>query len=141
MNTYIIGKTDAVVVVDSNNDFSNEKGSLYVKGVAGEETNEAVHMGIKKMWQLPFGHKVFSLDAHHEGHYEFEMYGTHALINTWGQHVNDNLKFEHDQADEVLLKGEDIGTLFVPNADKMQARERWLHFFAKSKGNLTVDIV
>ena len=40
---------------------------------------------------------------------------------------------------EKILRGEDIGTLFLPNADKMQARERWLQFFAKSKGRLIVD--
>ncbi|MDD5729313.1 MAG: glutamate 5-kinase [Victivallales bacterium] len=38
-----------------------------------------------------------------------------------------------------ILKGEAIGTLFVPAVGKMQARERWLHFFAKSRGQLIID--
>lgn len=82
MNTYKICITDAIVIVDPNNDFSNEKGSLYVKGVLGERSNEDVNQGIKDFWKQPFGYKVISLDAHHEGHYEFEKYGVHALINT-----------------------------------------------------------
>ncbi|MDD5698088.1 MAG: glutamate 5-kinase [Victivallaceae bacterium] len=45
---------------------------------------------------------------------------------------------ENDIIDRVL-RGEDVGTLFLPQADKMQARKRWLHFFAKSAGHLTVD--
>ena len=44
-----------------------------------------------------------------------------------------------DNTIDRIINGEDIGTLFVPNSNKMQARERWLHFFAKSKGHLIVD--
>lgn len=44
-----------------------------------------------------------------------------------------------DDTLEHILNGDEIGTLFMPAAAKMQARERWLHFFAKSRGYLVVD--
>ena len=44
-----------------------------------------------------------------------------------------------DDTIDKILQGEDIGTLFIPGANKMQARKRWLHFFAKSNGHLVVD--
>jgi glutamate 5-kinase len=60
------------------------------------------------------------------------------IVNLAGEHlwIADG---REDDTFEKILSGEDVGTLFVPNSDKMQARERWLHFFAKSKGHLVVD--
>jgi len=60
------------------------------------------------------------------------------IVNLAGEYLWVADGRENDTIDKIL-NGEDAGTLFVPNADKMQARERWLHFFAKSKGHLTVD--
>ncbi|MBU8901614.1 MAG: glutamate 5-kinase [Victivallales bacterium] len=60
------------------------------------------------------------------------------IVNMAGEYLWIADGREDDTIDKIL-KGEDIGTLFLPKADKMQARERWLHFFAKSKGHLTVD--
>ena len=60
------------------------------------------------------------------------------IVNSAGEYlwIADGRK---DDTLERILKGDEIGTLFMPAATKMQARERWLHFFAKSKGNLVVD--
>jgi len=60
------------------------------------------------------------------------------IVNMAGEYLWVADGREDDIIDKII-NGEDVGTLFVPNADKMQARERWLHFFAKSKGNLIVD--
>ena len=60
------------------------------------------------------------------------------IVNLAGEYLWVADGREDDTIDKIL-NGEDIGTLFLPKAEKMQARERWLHFFAKSKGNLTVD--
>jgi glutamate 5-kinase len=38
-----------------------------------------------------------------------------------------------------LLSGDDEGTLFVPNARKLQGRKRWIAFFHHPKGSLYVD--
>ena len=60
------------------------------------------------------------------------------IVNLAGEYLWIADGREDDTIDRIL-NGEDIGTLFVPKTEKMQARERWLHFFAKSKGSLTVD--
>jgi len=38
-----------------------------------------------------------------------------------------------------ILKGENIGTSFVPKASKMHARKRWIAYNAKANGKLIVD--
>ncbi len=60
------------------------------------------------------------------------------IVNLAGEYLWIADGREDDTIDKIL-SGEDVGTLFVPNANKMQARERWLHFFAKSTGHLVVD--
>lgn len=60
------------------------------------------------------------------------------IVNLAGEYLWIADGREDDTIDKIL-NGEDIGTLFVPKADKMHSRERWLHFFAKSKGHLIVD--
>ena len=38
-----------------------------------------------------------------------------------------------------IIKGERVGTLFVPNKAKMQARKRWIAYNAKAHGKIIVD--
>lgn len=38
-----------------------------------------------------------------------------------------------------LLKGEPVGTIFLPKADRLGARKRWLAFAVPPQGRLTVD--
>jgi len=38
-----------------------------------------------------------------------------------------------------ILAGEDVGTLFVPGADRMPGHKRFIRFFARSAGTVTVD--
>ena len=40
---------------------------------------------------------------------------------------------------ERLLKGEDIGTLFLPKGRRLSGHKRWFTFFSKVSGRLTVD--
>jgi len=41
---------------------------------------------------------------------------------------------------EKIFNGEDVGTLFLPSANKlMSSKKRWLSFFAKSQGQIRVD--
>ena len=60
------------------------------------------------------------------------------IVTLSGEHLWIADGREDDTIDRIL-QGEDVGTLFVPREDKMQARERWLQFFAKSTGHLIVD--
>jgi len=38
-----------------------------------------------------------------------------------------------------ILKGEGVGTVFVPKSNKMQARKRWIAYNAKVEGKIVVD--
>jgi glutamate 5-kinase len=38
-----------------------------------------------------------------------------------------------------VLKGEDEGTIFIPAANKLKGRKRWIAFFHRTKGTLFVD--
>jgi glutamate 5-kinase len=46
-----------------------------------------------------------------------------------------------DRPDVVrdVLAGEDIGTIFLPHADKLASRKRWIAFFQHPAGTLVVD--
>ncbi len=38
-----------------------------------------------------------------------------------------------------ILAGEEVGTIFLPKAEKLRARKRWIAYAAVPKGSLTVD--
>jgi glutamate 5-kinase len=38
-----------------------------------------------------------------------------------------------------VVRGESVGTLFVPRRDALSARKRWIAFRARSHGSITVD--
>ena len=39
----------------------------------------------------------------------------------------------------LAVSGQDVGTLFVPSKERMRSRKRWIAFFHRPKGTLTVD--
>jgi glutamate 5-kinase len=40
---------------------------------------------------------------------------------------------------EAILRGEEVGTLFVPSRSRMQSRKRWLAFASQPRGGIVVD--
>jgi glutamate 5-kinase len=40
---------------------------------------------------------------------------------------------------EAVVRGEDIGTFFVPSHSRMQSRKRWLAFASQPRGGIVVD--
>jgi glutamate 5-kinase len=40
---------------------------------------------------------------------------------------------------EAILRGEEVGTLFVPSRSRMQSRKRWLAFASLPRGGIVVD--
>jgi glutamate 5-kinase len=40
---------------------------------------------------------------------------------------------------EAILRGEELGTIFIPRPARMKGRKRWIAFFHHPKGALTVD--
>lgn len=57
-------------------------------------------------------------------------------------HANIPCVIAHGETPEVLLriiKGERIGTFFLEKKEKLLARQHWISFLAKPKGNIAVD--
>ncbi len=55
----IVGKTDALTIIDGQNDFIKVDGALYVAGVDGEISSGCIMSDIKAPLTLfPFGHKA-----------------------------------------------------------------------------------
>lgn len=106
MPKVIIGKQDALVVIDAQNDFVSPKGKLYVAGVRGESTNKAIVAGIKKLSYKPFGHRTSTKDAHPRGHIEFSIFGEHCLSPGSGCEFISPLRDVLQYADEILSKGQ-----------------------------------
>jgi glutamate 5-kinase len=40
---------------------------------------------------------------------------------------------------EAILRGEEVGTLFLPSRSRMQSRKRWLAFASQPRGGIVVD--
>ncbi len=40
---------------------------------------------------------------------------------------------------QSIMKGEDVGTLFLPHHSPMRSRKRWIQFFASKAGVVTID--
>jgi len=45
----------------------------------------------------------------------------------------------HEGTLQALFEGKDIGTLFLPKADKNRSRKHWIAYTAKSRGKVVVD--
>ncbi len=60
------------------------------------------------------------------------------IVNTAGEFM----VIANGRKENVLLKilnGEEIGTLFIPDNNKMDSRKRWIAFFDQPKGKIIID--
>jgi len=61
------------------------------------------------------------------------------MITSAGEHMLIADGRDRDILDKIF-KGEDVGTLFLPTAEKqMQSKKRWMNFFSKISGNIIID--
>ena len=91
-------KTTALIIVDMQNDFSHEKGKLFVP------TAPSTIPVIKKLIEKARKHNVliiYTQDWHSKNDPEFQIWGEHALQNTWGAEIVDELKPDKD---DILIK-------------------------------------
>ncbi len=103
----VIGPTDAIVLVDGNNDFAHPKGALYSKGFPGESSSRLIVKHIHTLFPKPFGYRIATFDQHPAtGHIEFGMYGEHVVKGTWGAEYLDSLKPLLSHMDFLSYKGE-----------------------------------
>jgi len=60
------------------------------------------------------------------------------IVNTAGEFM----VIANGRKENILLRilnGEEIGTLFIPDNDKMDCRKRWIAFFDQPKGKIIID--
>ncbi|MEO0254711.1 MAG: isochorismatase family cysteine hydrolase [candidate division WOR-3 bacterium] len=97
----ILLKSDetSLIIVDMQNDFVNEKGALFVPDA--KKTIPVIKNLIKKSREKKV--KIFyTQDYHEEEDIEFPIWGKHAVKETWGSEIIEELKPE--KGDYVIRK-------------------------------------
>jgi len=88
-NVEIPAKESALIVVDMQNDFAHERGSLFVP--ESRRTIEPIRLLIEK-FRGKNSTVIYTQDWHSEDDPEFKIWGSHAVANTWGAEIVDELK-------------------------------------------------
>jgi len=107
----VIGNNDALAVIDMQNDFICEDGALYVAGVEGEMSMEAVVINTKITNSLPFGLRITTGDGHPYNHIEFGIFGKHCVDGLIGENPHREVFDIYYHADMNLSKGEDADVI------------------------------
>jgi len=110
----VIGRGDALAIIDMNKDLSQEGGALFIRGIKGEVTPEELIDNLVKINTFAFGYRVAVSAMYEEGHFEFEIYPKHCLEGTSGQEWPEKLLHFHDNADCLLVKGTEPGVICTP---------------------------
>ena len=79
----------AVIVIDMQNDFIEEKGKLYVP--RSEKLIKPIKSILDKAREAG-ATIIYTQDWHHEDDPEFEVWGEHALADSWGAEIVEELK-------------------------------------------------
>jgi len=82
-------KETALIVVDMQNDFANEKGALFVPDSI--KTIKPIKSLIDK-FRKHGSTIIYTQDWHMEDDPEFKIWGVHAVAGTWGAEIVDDLK-------------------------------------------------
>ncbi|RLG74583.1 MAG: cysteine hydrolase [Thermoprotei archaeon] len=82
-------KRTALIIVDMQNDFAHPNGKLFVP--TAPKTIKPISMLLKKARETKVL-VVFTQDTHYLGDPEFNVWGEHALIGTWGHQIIEELK-------------------------------------------------
>lgn len=111
-NKIRIGETDALVIVDVQNDFARPDGKLFIQGIPGEPSTEQMIENIKLLAEPTYLRFIFTLeDLHDDGHIEFQLYGEHGLAGTAGQLYVRPLVPIYKKANVNLMKGDNVHIL------------------------------
>jgi len=89
----------ALIVIDVQNDFANPSGKLYAKGA--EKVIQPIKQLIAKA-RSAGATVIFTQDWHIKDDPEFDIWGEHAVANTWGAEVVEELKPE--KSDVIVRK-------------------------------------
>jgi nicotinamidase-related amidase len=113
MDKIILGPTDALAIIDGQNDFAHPRGALYSTGFPGESSSELIAEHIEGLIIFkPFGYRVATFDEHPDtGHIEFGLYGRHVVKGTWGAQYIDRLRPLLSRMDFLSYKGENAALI------------------------------
>jgi len=79
----------AVLVVDMQHDFCHPDGALYAPG--SEAALEGVNDVLTRTHEAGVTKAIFTQDTHKEGDPEFEQWGEHCLLDTWGHEIDGDI--------------------------------------------------
>gem|GEM_PF-2298431 len=107
MDKIKLGPTDALVVIDMQNDFCLPKGALYVAGFPDEPTMKEVTANTLNLILRKSIYRIATFDGHPaSGHIEFSIYGPHVLLGEYGaEHIAELVPLA-DAFHDRLKKGE-----------------------------------
>lgn len=91
-------KTTALIIVDMQNDFAHPNGKLFV--ASSRKTISNIAKLIEKARQKNTK-VIYTQDWHSKNDPEFEIWGEHAVQNTWGAEIIDELK---PKEDDIVIK-------------------------------------
>ncbi|BCU66825.1 isochorismatase [Sulfolobales archaeon HS-7] len=94
----INSRSSALIVVDMQNDFVRKEGKLYVP--SAESTIMPISNLIRKFKERN-SLVIYTQDWHMKDDPEFKIWGEHALANTWGAEIVDELRPDKD---DFLIK-------------------------------------
>jgi len=119
----LIGKEDALVVVDMQNDFLRPDGALYVSGLDGEPTPKELLDNVSALIRLQFGFLIVTADEHpFNQHVEYAIFGKHCVKGSLGSGICEELlpALKEHQPDYFITKGEnpDIVAYSVATSSK-----------------------
>ena len=98
---------NVLVVIDGQNDFILETGKLFVAGISGELSNYEIIDKINDLAILPYDFIITTEDMHPQEHIEFQKFGEHCLVDSFGQKYHEQLMGVWIIAYENLVKGMD----------------------------------
>jgi len=97
-NVVLNSRETALIIVDMQNDFVNEKGALFVP--SAKDTVPVIKTLLNRARENKV--KIFyTQDWHEEDDVEFPIWGKHAVKNTWGAEIIEELK---PQKGEYIIK-------------------------------------
>ena len=106
-------KRTALIVVDMQNDFVSEGGSLLVPDAKGTVPNIQRLLELARTSDMRV---VFSQDTHDEGDPEWEIWPEHARRGTWGWQIVDELQ---PQEDELVVQKVRYDAFYGTSLDHM----------------------
>jgi len=97
-NVLLEAKTTALIIVDMQNDFAHSNGKLFVPNSRNtiNKISNLIRKAREKKVKI-----IYTLNWHTKDDLEFKIWGEHAVQNTWGSEIVDELK---PNENDIIIK-------------------------------------